>query len=348
MATNNYFYGKVDHSCSDDIKELSVYLPDFEDPLLRFTEIPSDVHTYAKVWWAQLKGQFYSNRRSAQNKDPIEVDFEFGGFHLYDKLQIRDGTIRLNFHIAENGYFFFDTSKRMFGNRLEFDNYNSGDQILLNVDEVSADNLQADWDISTSGDQLQINSLHFGGIIDTLKGLSLDLTYTGKSANVDLDWVIGEQGSFLIEIQQDNDLTLNFNELFPQGEGYVLDGYITLDNQFNFDMEWKLDMGESAQNPGFFRVNKHNSHANIKNLNLYFTIKDSAGEEAYGIDMSFVNPKIYMDIEWYFDLDDIWPPYVYIWPVTDFQADSKDVKILWTDLWPGSDNYGEHHWIDVV
>ncbi|MCK5258365.1 MAG: hypothetical protein KAJ69_02505, partial [Thermoplasmatales archaeon] len=74
----------------------------------------------------------------------------------------------------------------------------------------------------------------------------------------------------------------------------------------------------------------------------YFTIKDGSGKEVYGVDIYFLNPKIYLDFEWYFDIDDLISPYVYYWLDVDFYADSKDVNLLWTDL------QGRTDWIEVL
>ena len=176
-----------------------------------------------------------------------------------------------------------------------------------------------------------------------MKGFDFGLNYNGKSASFDLDWVIGEQGNFAIELNQDNDLTLDFDGLFPNAtDAFVLDGEIVLSKNFNFDMEWKLDIGEDAQNPGYFRINKYNDNANIKEFDLYFTIKGDSGNELYGVDIYFLNPKIYLDLEWYFDIDDLIPPYVYYWLDVDFHADAKDVNLLWTDL------QGRTDWIEVL
>ena len=351
MNPSNYIYGKVSHDFSDKIDAINILLPDFEDPVVSFTEIPAYGELRGELYWARLQGYAYSYRNSnGKPPDPITINFEYdldgdglNDFKLYNKLKIRDGHIYTSFKIGTQGHFYFDTSNKMLEDVFRFYNYNSGDSLLISVDEISADNLRADWDIDTSGEQIQINNLGFGGIIDTLKGFDFSLDYNGKSASFDLDWVIGEQGNFAIELNQDNDMTLDFNGLFPNAtDAFVLDGEVVLSKNFNFDMEWKLDLGEDAQNPGYFRINKYNDNENIKEFDLYFTIKDGSGKEVYGVDIYFLNPKIYLDLEWYFDIDDPIPPYVYYWLDVDFYADSKDVNLLWTDL------QGRTDWIEVL
>ncbi len=345
---NSFFSGMISHDCSSNFECIEAFLPEEDIPIVKVTEIPSYSEASGKLYWNQLKGNAYMWRSSSGPKDPIEVNLEYAGFKIYDHLEIRNGHIDTRFKAATDGYFDFDTSDRMFANTLDLTTPGQ-DSLFLNVDEVSADNLETEWDISTSGGQLQINDLKFSGIIDTLNDLELNLNLQGKTADLNLDWVLADQGNFAIEVNQANDLTLDFNDLFPEEtDSYVMDGGITLSNNLVFDMEWKLDMGESAANPGYIRINKYNDNSNIKDFDVYFTLKNSEGEEAFGFDIYFKNPQIYLDLEWYFDLDDIWPPYIYYWLDSEFYADVKDVKLLWTDLWPNSDTYGEHYWIEVI
>ena len=112
--------------------------------------------------------------------------------------------------------------------------------------------------------------------------------------------------------------------MIPTGENFEITGDVTLDNEFDFDVEWKLDKGDSAQDPGYFRVNKYNDHANIKEFNLEITYQDK-----YGIDLYLKNPTIYMDLEWYINWD-YWPP-IYYWFDVLISADEWDCTLIWTD-----------------
>ncbi len=114
----------------------------------------------------------------------------------------------------------------MLGNALRVSN--SGEdsslkRLELLVDEVSADNLQADWDIDISGEQPKINNLDFNGFIDTIKGLHFNINLEGKSSSLDFDWVTGQAGYVEIDFQQDDPIRLDFN-LDDQVEGVDFHG----------------------------------------------------------------------------------------------------------------------------
>jgi hypothetical protein len=48
-----------------------------------------------------------------------------------------------------------------------------------------------------------------------------------------------------------------------------------------------------------------------------------------------------MDLQWYFDDDDPFPPYVYIWFEYFLGAEIFDGNLLWTD------NTGDSYWINL-
>jgi hypothetical protein len=336
MDANNYIYGNIQHSFSSNVNEVDVFLPGNQDvPIVKFTDIPSFATAGGDLYWAQLQGYGYAYRNS-QNLDPIEINLEYGDYNIYNQLEIRDGQITTSFKIANNGYFNLDTTKHMFKNDLRFYNNANGDTFLLSVEDVSADNLKTAWDIDNSGPQLKINDLAFSGVVDTLDQLEVYIKFSGKSTTFTLDWAVGKQGNFEIDLEQDEDVTINFSDMFPSGGDFIIDGYITLDNNIGFDMQWKLDIGENAQNPGYIKINKNHAGDNIKYFDLYFTYQDK-----YGLDLYMKNPTFYMDLQWYFDVNDIWPPYVFIWFEYFMGAEIFDGHLLWTD------NSGDSYWVDL-
>jgi hypothetical protein len=332
MDPNNRIYGNIQHGFNSNVEQVDVFLPSDQDtPIVRFTDIPAFATTRGELYWAQLKGYGFSSRNS-QNKDPIEINLLYGDYELYNKLEIRDGQIYTRFHVDTDGYFELDTTKKMFKNDFRFNNYANGDQLLLYVEDVSADDFKAAWDIDTSGEQLEIEDLAFSGIIDTLKGLDIGISYMGKIASFDLDWEVGEQGNFEIEITQEEDLTLDFSDVFTDPNGnWDLNGFITLDNTLSFDMEWKLDMGQSAQDPGYMKINKNSAGDNIKEFELEFIYTNPDNGNEYGIDLYMYQPTFYMDLQWYFDIDDPIPPYVYVWLDLYVGAAIFNGDLIWTN-----------------
>ena len=319
----NYIYGKIEHDCSSNFDELDVFLPGEELPIVKITDVPSYSKVNGQLYWNKLQGSVYALRSSSGSPDPIEINLEYTGFALNNVLEIRDGHISLGFRVAEDGYFNFDTSKTMFANTLHVVNDNTGDELTLIVDEVSADNLQADWNIDTSGDNLKINNLKFGGIIDTLRGLKLDLKYEGKTTAFNLDWVLGQEGQFDIEFDQGSDTTIDF-DLGKNSNVFDFRGSVTLSQKLQFDMNWQFRQGSSTFDPGHFTINEFNDGPNLKQFNLYFTYQGT-----YGVEIDFYNFKVYLDLEWWKG-DRILP---YVWLDYEVGISDLDVDLLWNGEW---------------
>jgi len=323
QASSNFIYGKIYHECSSNIDKIQVFLPEVETPVIEVTDIPSYSHARGQLYWNRLQGYAYVSRSSSGRQDPIKIHLEFEDYIMENTLEIRDGYISTSFKIAEDGYFNFDTSKKMFANTLHVVNDNTGDELILIVDEVSADNLQADWNIDTSGDNLKINNLKFGGIIDTLRGLKLDLKYKGKTTTFNLDWVLGQEGQFDIKFDQGSDTTIDF-DLGKNSNVFDFRGSVTLSQKLQFDMNWQFRQGSSTLDPGHFTINEFNDGPNLKQFNLYFTYQDT-----YGVEIDFYNFKVYLDLEWWKG-DRILP---YVWLDYEVGISDLDVDLLWNGEW---------------
>ena len=331
LNPNNNIYGRIYHNCDANLNEINVYLPgdsyesfDEKIPLIRVTDIPAIATAEAQLYWSKLQGHAYASRGYIGGRDPIEVNLEYGGFEIYNKLEISEGYIDIGFKIGTNGYFRFDTSKRIFSNNLRITNSgseNNLDRLELSVDEVSADNLHANWDIDTSGERLRINNLGFGGFVDTLKGLELGLEIQGESTNLNIDWITGQGGHLAIDFYQDDPIRLDF-DLDNESADFDLHGFVELSNNPHFDMDWKWHQGERYTDPGYFKINENNHQANIKEINLYFTIQDEWGAEA-----SLKNAGLYICVEWYW-----WNFILYIWPVIDIYGD-WNLNLLLNGQW---------------
>jgi len=333
----NYVSGKIKHDCSDNIDDIQVFLPDEEVPVLRVTDIPAYSDVNGKLYWNKLQGHVYVWRGSSGPPDPIEINLDYKGFHIHDIVTIRNGYIDTRFKVDTNGYFFFDTSEGIIGNELEVDNTDTGDSISLFIDEVSADNLQANWDIDTSGNKLKINDIGFNGMVDTMKGLILDLDYNGKTTSLNLDWIFGKTGSFQIAVDQEDDFTIDFSQFALNSSVFQIGGGITLSDVIEIDMDWQLKQGEETGSgnvdPGFFSINKNNDQAMIKEFDFYLTYQDQ-----YGVNINFDNLQFYLDFEWWKG-DRLLP---YMWLDYEVSSDDFDVDLLWTNL------NGETQWYENV
>jgi len=326
MDQSNYVSGSVNHDMSSNFDEIDIYAPlsfdpDAVDPIVKFTDIPSYVNSNGILYWGRLQGEFHSNRGSAGNPDPIVIDLEYGDYSVYNKLEIRDGSIDTRFHVATDGYLFLDTSKRMLGDELLFEDKANNHKLDISIDEVSADNLYANWDVSGSGEDLKINSLDFDGIVDTLKDLELSLRYQGKNARLDLDWQLGSEGCLVVDAYQDEPLHIDF-DLGENIEGVDFNGYVTLPVNPHFDVIWKWHQGASPSDPGYFKINEYTNEISIDDMYIYATYQDTWGAEA-----TLQNAAIYVCVEWYWiNLR------LYLWPVIEYTG-TLDFDVLLNGEW---------------
>jgi len=322
----NYVYGNIQHTCSADIDCIRAFLPDEATPIIKVTEIPAESEVRGKLQWNTLEGYAEMWRGSLGPVDPVEINLEYKEFSIHDVLTIRNGHIKTGFRLSENGHFFFDTTEGIFGNDLTVSNTVSGDGLSLFVHEVSADDLQVDWTIDTSGDSLKINDLHLGGMIDVMNGLILNLQYQGKSTSLNIDWYIGQTGSFQVQLDQEDDLTIDFNDFALNSTDFDFGGGITISDTIKFDMSWNLKQGlgsdQGSIDPGFFAVNKYNDDAILKDLSFYVSYQDQ-----YGISITLSNLQFYLNLEWWKG-DRLLP---YIWLDYEVSADDFDIDLLWTN-----------------
>lgn len=326
MDPNNYIYGSVSHTMSSNFEEIDIYAPlSFDpnavDPIVRFTDIPSQVNSWGRLYWGKLQGEFHSARGSIGGWDPIEIDLEYGDYSVYNKLEIRDGFIDTRFHVATDGYLFLDTSKSMLGDILLFEDKAHNHKLEFQIDEVSAQNLYANWDISGSGSDLKVNDLDFNGIVDTLKNLELKIKYLGKNTQIDLDWQLGSQGGLVVDVYQDEETHIDF-DLGKNIEGVDFNGYVTLPSNPHFDVIWKWHQGSTATDPGYFKINEYTNQVSIKDMYIYATYTDTWGARA-----TLQNAAIYVCVEWYW-----YNLMLYIWPVIDFSG-TLDFDLLLNGQW---------------
>jgi hypothetical protein len=297
-------------------------------PIVEITEIPSYSTIRGQLQWNELQGYVYTQRGSAGAPDPIAINLEYGGYLISNVLEIRDGYASLHFKIGNNGYFLFDTSKSMFGDRLQIKDASHDNSLILDVGEFSANNLEARWNIDTSG---KIRGLKLGGFVDTFRSFTVDLKIQGKTAKFEGDWTPGEKtGGFQVDFHQDEDIALDI-DLSDPAKNIVLKGGVVLSKDLHFDISWKWKQGENSLNPGYFKINENSNEKNFKEISLLFTYQD-----LWGAQVSLLNVGLYVCVEWYW-----YNLILYIWPVIDIIGDI-DIHLLLNGQW----YYNVEDWIN--
>ena len=346
QSSSNYVRGHLSHECSEMVKEIEAFLPEIDlgipidsgdEPIVRITDIPARSGFDGTLYWNKLQGSILLTRNSDGPPDPIDLQLSFGNYSIQDTLQLRNGYAQTGFRLAESGYFSLDTSDEILSNNLILENDVTGNGIELAVEAVSADDFRVDWNLGGGLEELSFDDIKFKGLIDRIKNLVLNLHYQGKSTEFTLDWDLGEEGTFLIAVEQEEDLVIDFSDFGLNSSMIYLDGGLTISNLIQLDMSWKWKQGEGsdsgAVDPGYFSINKFNDESILKNVDFEFIYMES-----YGVRLTLSDLQFYLDFEWWKG-DRLLP---YVWLDYEVSATEFDVDLLWKNA------NGETQWYENV
>ena len=327
---NNYVFGRAYRTASGNIQEISGYLPGETEPIVRITEIPSDSEAEAKLEWNKLKGYAHASRGTQYNPDPIEVNVDLGTFNLYNYLEIRDGHIDLDFYLAEDGYFGFDTENDMIGNDFEVTDTSTGNQLNIDVDKVNANDLWADWDLDLSEEPIQVEELSFGGELSLLEDFTISATYQGKYLSFDTDWKVGQEGKFSLDFTQDEPIKIYVDDLFPDNPTWDVGGGIEISQEFHFDISWNWEKGENYGDPGYLLINEDTNDPNIDLIFLNITYTpDGEDDPQFGAEVGATDIVAIVYLKWWKG-ESMFIPMIWWYShiVGDFYLD-----LLWNGNW---------------
>jgi len=326
---NNYIYAKAERTSSSDFGEINFYFPNIDVPIVQVYDIPGNALARGKFEWNKLQGYARAQRLSSSgNKDPINVNLVFDAFILSNELRIGNGHIQTDFKIAEDGFFKFDTSNDMLGNTFEVSNSDTGDSLVIDAGTISAENFEADWDLDTSGQQIEVEELALTGSLNAFKNFNISIDLDGKNVDFEGDWSMGEEGSFEIDFYQDENIVLDF-DLGNASDDIELNGLVELKNDLHFDMSWKWKQGEWGDH-AYFKINENTNEANLEEMNLYFTYKDT-----WGAEITLHNAGLYVCLEWCWYNNKL-----YTWPV---------IEVYGTlDFWVLLDWLTNYEWYEIA
>jgi len=296
---DNYVYGKIERDSTRNIPRINGYLPGATDPIVEITDIPADSQIYGELAWNKLQGEGYASRTSAGGPDPIQINLEFGSVTLQDRLEIRDGHIKTKFHLAESGYFGFDTANEMIGNTFTFGNTETGNSLTLHVGKVSANNLYASWNLDTSQQQIQVEDLALSGKLSLFQDFQISAVLQGKNMHFECNWDVGEQGEISFDFTQSQPIEIIIDNIFPDNSKFNLSGGVSISQYFHFDIKWNWIKGEEG-NPGYFYINEDTNQANFNWVFFNFTYKpDGYNSPRYGFNVTATNIILIVWCRWY-------------------------------------------------
>jgi len=315
----NYFRGKVERTASSDFGRINFYLPNIDIPILEVYNVPGNALGKGKFWWNQLKADVYANRQaSGGQKDPIKLNLVFSDLLISNELRIGNGHLDLGCKFAEDGYFELDTSNDMLNNTFEISNLATGHGLTIDAGTISAEQFKVDWELDTSGEQIQLENMAVQGELTAFRNFGVDIEYDGDVIDFEGDWSMGESGAFEIDYYQNDPIRFDF-DLDDISEDIDFHGYVELKNDLHFDMSWKWKQGEWGDH-AYFKINENTNEANLKEINLYFTYKDD-----WGADVTLYDAGIYVCVEWCW-----YNGKLYTWPVINVYGTLDFwVKLSW-------------------
>lgn len=329
---NNYVYGKIQRQADSNFNELDLYLPNVAVPLVQITDIPANAYATGTFWWNQLKGFGRAERSSAsQYPDPVHFNLVFDTLTLSDVFSIGDGHMQTDFKIAADGYFKFDTAHDILGNQFSVGNSATGNSLSIGASTVSAQNFEAAWGLNTTSPEPQLESLALSGSLNALNDIEVAIALDGEIVDFTGDWSLGESGGFTIDLEQNEDMRIDFIHLDNISGRLDLNGYVILSENLHYDMSWKWKQGESLQDPGYFKINEGTNDPNLKEIGLDFVYKDESSVDRWGADITLSNFAIYICVEWY------WQNGFHIWPVIQVGGSLAFNALLnydWYQVWP--------------
>jgi hypothetical protein len=329
---NNYVYGKIQRQADSNFNELGLYLPNVAVPLVQITDIPANAYATGTFWWNQLKGFGRAERSSAsQYPDPVHFNLVFDTLTLSDVFSIGDGHMQTDFKIAADGYFKFDTAHDILGNQFSVGNSATGNSLSIGASTVSAQNFEAAWGLNTTSPEPQLESLALSGALNALNDMEVAIALDGEMVDFTGDWSLGESGGFSIDLEQNEDMRIDFIHLDNISGRLDLNGYVVLSENLHYDMSWKWKQGESLQDPGYFKINEGTNDPNLKEIGLDFVYKDESSVDRWGADITLSNFAIYICVEWY------WQNGFHIWPVIQVSGNLAFNALLnydWYQVWP--------------
>ncbi len=329
---DNYLYGKIQRQADSNFNELDLYLPDVAVPLVQITDIPANAYATGTFWWNQLKGFGRAERSSASEyPDPVHFNLVFDTLVLSDVFSIGDGHVQTDFKIAADGYFKFDTAHDILGNQFSVGNSATGNSLTIGASTVSAQNFEAAWGLNTTSPEPQLESLALSGSLNALNDMEVAIALNGDVVDFTGDWSLGESGGFTIDLQQTDDMRIDFINLDNVSGRLDLNGYVILSENLHYDMSWKWKQGESLQDPGYFKINEGTNDPNLKEIGLDFVYKDESSVDRWGADITLSNFAIYICVEWYYQSG------FHIWPVIEVSGNLAFNALLnyeWYQVWP--------------
>jgi hypothetical protein len=203
--------------------------------------------------------------------------------------------------------------------------------LFVGVDDIATDNYLLSFDGSGGG----IKDFKFSGMITALTNLRIKIDYQAVNFEVSGTWLLGQEGSFSIEVSKTVDLTLD----------NIIAGAFTLDGSLHVNPGGYVKVEWQRGDIGCFIFSTHGISAEVEvafgdkygsNVYFYGKVKLASGAivkytwdwSSNGYFMVFCNLFEELDVEAYMNYDSAQQQYQY-----GFKAYATDIMFTRTLKW---------------
>ena len=228
--------GLLDLNMSNDIDEASLSLFGNPTPFIRVTNFPKKIRMEGFVDILNLQGYVRASKVSDATTT-ISVPIQFDKWLITGNLKMDNGYGQVSFNLpgddSSQVSVGLDTDNNaMFGIDFTIVDTQTTKQVLFaGVDSLATDNFLLSFDNSGGG----IKDFRFSGGITELNNLQIKIDYQGLNFDISGTWLLGQEGSFSIEVSKTINITL---ENINAGD-FSIDGNLLVNPGGYVKVEWQ-------------------------------------------------------------------------------------------------------------
>ena len=228
--------GFIDLDMSSDLNRVALSFLDVETPFIEINNFPKKLRVDGFIDIPNLQGSITASKYSGPTTT-INIPLKFDKWEITGMLYINNGYGHTSFNLPDNNSDYVslsvdtdDTNLLGFGIRV-FDNEQNKQILYMSVDAIATD----DFFLSFNYINSEIKNLKFSGKITELIDFLIYLDFQLIGFNLSTSWIIGDYGSF--EIEMNKEISINLNQI---DLGNVkLDGIIGIYPGTKMNIDWE-------------------------------------------------------------------------------------------------------------
>ncbi|MCK4348665.1 MAG: hypothetical protein KAW47_08610 [Thermoplasmatales archaeon] len=259
--------GFIDLEMSSDITRAALSLYGSEKPFVEVGNFPRKLRVDGYIDVLDLKGHIRISKYSGATTT-ITVPVSYDKWDITGTLKLNSGSGNVSFNLPSGDsslvYVGLDTNgNALFGIDLSIVDTQTDVEVLhVGVEGIATDDLY----VSFEGN---VENLQCSGKVTKLIDLIISVNFQEINFDISGSWNLGDEGSFLIEVNQEVDLSLDNIE----AAGFIIDGSLSLNPGSYLKMEWVRG------DEGYFLIQTHdiNAEADVTfgdkySSNIYFSV----------------------------------------------------------------------------